>query len=147
MSGRLKNPTQGTKKVKARVVFFPRGKISTLYALTIFIPCMCLQTSTARERAVLPPKIHFLKGTRKMKPHATKNKMMKLLRAKGYNIPNIRDSQFEKHKIAFWLRWRDEQNEIHTAYYSTVAGRLVLGVDNKFERLSLAEATEQGMIK
>lgn len=80
-------------------------------------------------------------------PTANKTKMVKLLRAKGYDVPSIYQAVFERHGHAFWLSWRDKRNFSHSAYYSGAGGRPVLQVDKTWLDLTMAEVIQFGLVE
>ena len=72
-------------------------------------------------------------------PRATKTGLVKLLRARGMDIPSIRRADFSKSGRSYWLHWYDSQEVWHQAYYSASAGRPILSVDQEFGPISMAE--------
>lgn len=80
-------------------------------------------------------------------PKANKTNLIKLIRAKGYIIPSIYQANFAKCGRAFWLRWRDADNALHSAYYSAAAGRPVLQVDKEWHDLTMAEVRHFGLVE
>lgn len=83
--------------------------------------------------------------TRRILPKATKTSMVKLIRAKGYDVPSIYQAVFERLGRTFWLRWRDKDNVLHSAYYTGAGGRPVLQVDKTWLDLTMAEVIRYGL--
>lgn len=84
-------------------------------------------------------------GTKRILPRATKSSLVKLIRAKGYDVPSIYQAAFEQHGRTFWLRWIDKEKVPHSAYYSGAAGRPVLQVDKTWLDLTMAEVIHFGL--
>ena len=78
-------------------------------------------------------------------PKATKSSMVKLVRAKGYDVPSIYQATFERVRHTFWLRWRDKAGVPHSAYYTGAGGRPVLQVDKTWIDLTMAEVIHFGL--
>ena len=78
-------------------------------------------------------------------PRATKTSLVKLVRAKGYDVPSIYQAAFEQHGRTFWLRWFDKEEVSHFAFYSWSAGRPDLQVDETWFDLTMAEVIEFGL--
>ena len=78
-------------------------------------------------------------------PNATKSSLVKLVRAKGYDVPSLYQSVFERHGRAFWLRWVDKGKASHSAYYTGAGGRPVLQVDKTWIDLTMAEVIQFGL--
>ena len=81
---------------------------------------------------------------KKILPKATKSSLVKLIRAKGYDVPSIYQAIFERHGRSFWLRWVDKGRVPHSAYYTGAGGRPVLQVDKKWIDLTMAEVIQLG---
>lgn len=80
-------------------------------------------------------------------PRATKLKLARLVRSKGYVIPSVYNTSFQKVGFSFWLKWRDKENELFTAYYSAVAGKPFLSVNGKHFDLTLAEVIRFDLVQ
>lgn len=84
-------------------------------------------------------------------PTANKTKMVKLLRAKGYDIPSSRQAYFEKLGRAdsrtFTLEWLDSEKRRRVAFYSGCAGRPYLSVGKEWTWLTMAEVIELGLVE
>lgn len=87
----------------------------------------------------------------KLLPTANKTKMVKLLRAKGYDIPSSRQACFEKlgrgNTRTFCLEWLDSQKQRRGAFYSGCAGRPYLSVGKEWTWLTMAEVIELGLVE
>ena len=80
-------------------------------------------------------------------PKANKTSLAKLIRAKGHEIPSIRNAVFETHGRAFWLKWHGPTHELHCAYYTGAGGRPVLQVDRTWHDLTMAEVIQYGLVE
>jgi len=82
---------------------------------------------------------------KKILPKATKSSLVKLIRARGYEIPSVYQAFFERHGRAYWLHWRDKKDVPHMARYSAAAGRPILQVDKQWIDLTMAEVIQFGL--
>ena len=82
---------------------------------------------------------------KKILPKATKSSLVKLIRAKGYDVPSLYQATFERVRHTFWLRWRDKAGVPHSAYYTGAGGRPVLQVDKTWIDLTMAEVIQFGL--
>lgn len=80
-----------------------------------------------------------------MLPKATKTSLARLLIAKGYSLPMLKDTLFSSVHCAFFLRWVSDGCG-HEAYYSAAAGRPVLMVDRCSVPVSLSDVLHYGMV-
>lgn len=80
-------------------------------------------------------------------PTANKTNLVKLLKEKGYDIPNMRKAALTTLYHSFWLRWTDSKGEQHTAYYTGSAGRPVLQVDKDWVKITMADAIHYGLVE
>lgn len=87
----------------------------------------------------------MMKTEKRILPKATKSSMVKLVRAKGYDVPSLYQAVFERHGRAFWLRWVDKGKASHSAYYTGAGGRPVLQVDKTWIDLTMAEVIHFGL--
>lgn len=76
---------------------------------------------------------------------ATKSSLVKLIRAKGYDVPSIYQAVFERCRRTFCLRWMDKGKVPHLAYYSGADRRPVLLIDKKWIDLTMAEVIQFGL--
>lgn len=83
-------------------------------------------------------------------PTANKTKLVKLLRAKGYNVPSVRKACFDKlewgNSRTYVLDWVDGQRKRQRAFYSGCAGRPYLSVGEKWIWLTMAEVIQFGLV-
>lgn len=81
-------------------------------------------------------------------PTATKTKLAKLIRSKGYDIPSIRQAHFDKlSRGTFTLEWTDSSNAFRRAFYSGCAGRPYLQVGEEWIWLTMSEALQFGLVE
>lgn len=84
-------------------------------------------------------------------PRATKTSLVKLLRAKGYDVPSSRQAYFDKlgrgNAITYVLEWVDSQKRRQRAFYSGCAGRPYLSVGKEWTWLTMAEVIQFGLYK
>ena len=76
-------------------------------------------------------------------PKANRTALVRLLRAKGFQVPSLYQAAFSHTKRAYWLHWTNGDGT-HTAYYSGVAGRPMLLVDKAWIELTMAEVIHLG---
>lgn len=79
-------------------------------------------------------------------PRATKTKLVKLLRAKGYDVPSIRQVVFDRQHLVFVLYWKNKEEIPHWAYYACT-GVPTLQVDRAWIELTMAEVIQFGLYK
>lgn len=82
---------------------------------------------------------------KKILPKATKSNLVKLIRARGYEVPSIYQAYFERHGRAYLLYWRDKKDATHIAYYTIAAGWPALQVDKDWLDLTMAEVIRFGL--
>lgn len=80
-------------------------------------------------------------------PKANKTNMVRLLRAKGFDIPSSRLASFSQFGRSFFLRWRDKQKDWHLAHYTAVAYQPALLVDNDLYELTMADVLHHGLVE
>ena len=81
-------------------------------------------------------------------PTANKTKMVKLLRAKGYNVPSGRDANFDRSGVCTYvLEWVDSEKRRRLAFYSVCAGRPFLSVGKEWTWLTMAEVIQFGLVE
>lgn len=82
-------------------------------------------------------------------PTANKTKLVKLLRAKGYDVPSGRQARFDRHirgnARTFVLEWIDSEKRRRLAFYSGCAGQPYLSVGKKWTWLTMAEVIQFGL--
>lgn len=90
---------------------------------------------------------------KKILPRATKTSLVKLLRAKGYDVPSIRQVDLDqtvliidRHPRIFCLHWRDKEGTHHWAYYGWGGGP-TLRVDETEIELTWEEVRRFGLYK
>lgn len=87
----------------------------------------------------------------KLLPTANKTKMVKLLRAKGYDVPSVRKACFDKlgrgNSRTYVLDWVDGQKKRQRAFYSGCTGRPYLSVGEQWTWLTMAEVIELGLVE
>lgn len=81
---------------------------------------------------------------KKILPRATKSSLVKLIRAKGYDVPSIYQAVFERCRHTFWLHWRDKEGIHHWAYYTWTGGP-ALQIDETWIELTVAEVIHFGL--
>ena len=75
-------------------------------------------------------------------PTANKTKLVRLLRAKGYDVPSGRQARFDKHGRTYALEWMDSEKRRRLAFYSGCAGRPYLSVGKEWTWLTMAEVIQ-----
>lgn len=80
-------------------------------------------------------------------PRATKLKLARLVKSKGYVIPSVYNASFAKHKSSFWLKWTGKDGTVYRAYYSAVAGKPFLSVNDKEFDLTLSEVIHFDLVR
>ena len=84
-------------------------------------------------------------------PTANKTKLVKLLRAKGYDIPSGRQARFNRqvrgNARTFVLEWIDGEKRRRLAFYSGFAGRPYLSVGKEWIWLTMAEVIQFGLVE
>lgn len=78
-------------------------------------------------------------------PRATKTGLVRLLKARGLDIPKAYETEFSRIGRAYWLRWADKQGIAHSAYYSAAGGLPVLSIDKQFADITLGEVIGFGL--
>lgn len=84
----------------------------------------------------------------KLLPIANKTKLVKLLRARGYDVPSIYDAFFDRDRRIgyFYLQWYDKGGARHSAHYFFALGMPTLRVDTEYTDLSMAEVIQFGLV-
>lgn len=82
-------------------------------------------------------------------PRATKTSLVKLLRARGYDVPSIQAASFDQDRRIgyFFLHWDDKDGSRHYAHYFSALGMPMLLVDTEYTDLSIAEVIRFGLYK
>ena len=84
-------------------------------------------------------------------PTANKTKLVKLLRAKGYDVPSGRDAFFARQgrgkARTYVLQWMDSKKQMRLAFYSGCAGRPYLSVGKEWTWLTMAEVIHFGLVE
>jgi len=80
-------------------------------------------------------------------PRATKLKLARLVKSKGYVIPSVYNASFVKNGHSFWLKWTGKDGTVYRAYYSAVAGRPFLSVNDKSYDLTMAEVIHFDLVQ
>lgn len=79
-------------------------------------------------------------------PKATKTSLARLVRAKGYDIPYIRETCISRVGHSYFLRWIDTDYQPHKAYYAAIGGKPMLLVDETVHQLTMAEVIHYGLV-
>ena len=84
-------------------------------------------------------------------PTANKTKLVKLLRAKGYDVPSGRDARFDRlgrgSARTYVLEWVDSEKRRRLAFYSGCAGRPYLSVGKEWTWLTMSEVIHFGLVE
>ena len=84
-------------------------------------------------------------------PTANKTKLVKLLRAKGYDVPSGRDARFGRlgrgRIRTYVLEWVDGEKRRRLAFYSGCGGRPYLSVGKEWTWLTMAEVIQFGLVE
>lgn len=84
-------------------------------------------------------------------PTANKTKLVKLLRAKDYDVPSGRQARFDRqgrgNARTFVLEWTDSEQRRRLAFYFGCAGRPYLSVGKEWTWLTMAEVIQFGLVK
>ena len=86
---------------------------------------------------------------RQILPRATKTSLVKLLRARGYDVPSIQAASFDQDRRIgyFFLHWYDKGGVRHYAHYFSALGMPMLLVDTEYTDLSMAEVIRFGLYR